>query len=420
MINEILELRSLLRNYKLSPVSLKALQEHKLRTVIRHAYDKVPYYRALFESAGLSPPDIRTVEDLQYVPVTTKEALKSAGVENITAKGIDLTSCIAFKTSGSTGIPFTVYRARSEARSRQLIDFRALLSIGFRPQDRLLIVGPERARPARLHNRLGLYRTTVISSLLSVEEQIQCLKTIQPTVLWIYPTLLRALLHKVDYRLSKIVRPWALITSAEVFDEVMKERLLADLDMHMFNFYGTMEVGRIGTECRAHAGLHVNADSVILECLRDDNAAGESQSGTAVVTSLNGFAMPFIRYRIGDPCTLSKERCPCGSSFPLIDPPQGRCWDMIKLPSGKLLSPFGLSFLLRSFDGIDQFRLIQERPEHLVLQLVSQKNFSPASLLQLQSRFMDHLQEPMNLEIQRVQFMREDSPKFKTFVSKIP
>lgn len=99
MIGEILELRALLHNRKLPAAELRALQERKLRAVLRHACNNVAYYRALFRSAGLSPKDIRTVEDLKYIPITTKEDLRAAGVNNITAKGIKLSPCLKAHTS---------------------------------------------------------------------------------------------------------------------------------------------------------------------------------------------------------------------------------------------------------------------------------------------------------------------------------
>ena len=79
MIGEILEFRRLLKNQKLSHDALQELQNRKLRTVIRHAYENVPYYRSLFSSVGLTPEDIRTVEDLKHIPITTKDDLRNAG-----------------------------------------------------------------------------------------------------------------------------------------------------------------------------------------------------------------------------------------------------------------------------------------------------------------------------------------------------
>ena len=92
MVNTILELHRLLRNRYLPQEDLRALQENKLRAVIKHAYDNVPYYPTLFRSAGITPQDVRTLEDLLRVPITSKEALRAAGVQGALAQGVDPSS----------------------------------------------------------------------------------------------------------------------------------------------------------------------------------------------------------------------------------------------------------------------------------------------------------------------------------------
>lgn len=83
------------------------------------------------------------------------------------------------------------------------------------------------------------------------------------------------------------------------------------------------------------------------------------------------------------------------------------------------MSPLVLNVFLRSLDGIDQFRVIQERRDHLVVQLASNKDFPAASLAQLESRLKDRLREPLRLDIERVHYRREDAVKFKTFISRL-
>src|SRR3989304_4233547 len=150
MIDEVLELRRLLKNHRLPHVALLELQNRKLRTVILHAYENVPYYHSLFSSVGLSPEDIRTAEDLKHIPITTKEDLRAADAERITAKGTNLSSCITTNTSGTTGKSLTIYLTRDEERTRRLVQFRALLSIGCKPRDRFVVLGyrePHHNRP---------------------------------------------------------------------------------------------------------------------------------------------------------------------------------------------------------------------------------------------------------------------------------
>jgi phenylacetate-CoA ligase len=420
MIGEILELRTLLRAPQLSGSELECVRERKLRAVICHAYDNVPYYRSLFQSAGLTPADIRTAEDLRHIPLTTKEDLRQAGYRQTTASTIDVRSCLAVHTSGTTGKPLVVYLSPQELRTRRLIDFRALLSVGFRPRDVLAILGPERARPMRLHERVGLFRTEVVPGFLSVDEQVKRIRQIQPTVLWAYPSVLRTVLQRVHYRLEDLCVPRMLITSAERLDHVMSARLGTGAITERFNFYGANEVGRIAFECPAYEGLHVNADHVILECLENGQAIDGRATGRVVLTTLNVFTMPFIRYQLEDISAPVRHRCSCGSSFPLIAPPNGRESDVIRLPSGALLSPWALEFVLRSLEGIDQFRVIQESSDHLVVQLVSSNGFSASALAELQSRLLNRVGEPVKLDINLVGAIRNDALKFKSFISKLP
>ena len=420
MIGEILEFRRLLKNRKLSSDALRELQNRKLLTIIRHAYENVPYYRTLFSSVGLSPEDIRTTEDLKHIPITTKDDLRAADAERITAKGIDLSSCITTNTSGTTGKSLTIYLTRDEERTRRLVQFRTLLSIGFNSPDRLAVLGYREPHHTRLHQHLGFYQSWKISHFLPVEDQIQCLQSIQPTVLWVYPTLLRVLLHRIEYRLSKFIRPRILITAGEVFDDVMRERILSDLNIEIFNLYGATEVRIIAGECRTHEGLHINVDHVILESLDGYKTAELGSSGTAVVTALNAFTMPFIRYRLGDICTFINNKCSCGSSFPLISQPHGREEDMVSLPSGRVLSPLPFQSILKNIRNIDQFRIIQKGYDQFVLQLVFKEMPNQELLDKIRSQCLSYLDEPVRFDIQIVDFIQEGKLKFRTFISKLP
>ncbi len=419
MIGEFLELRKLIQNRKLSSEELRELQNRKLRSVIRHAYENVPYYRSLFSSVGLSPEDIRTVEDLKHIPITTKDDLSNADLERITAKGTDLSSCITTNTSGTTGKSLTIYLTKDEERTRRLVLFRTLLSIGLSPRDRFAVLGSVEPHHTPLHQRLGFYRSWKISRFLPVEDQIHCLRMIQPTVLWVYPTVLRALLHTIDYRLSKFVRPRILITIGEVFDEVMKERVLTDLNIEIFNLYGASEIGVIAAECRTHEGLHVNTDHVILENPDGYKPSEWGSKGIAVLTTLNTFTMPFIRYHSGDFCAFIDNKCSCSSSFPLIGPPQGRDLDMIRLQSGRVLSPLPFQSTLENITNIDQFRIIQESFDKFVVQLVFKEIPKQEQLEKIRSRCLSYLDEPVSFDIEVVNFIKDEKMKFKTFISNL-
>lgn len=419
MISDTIQLFILLRNQVLSADRLKALQESKLRHLVAHAYQNVEFYRSWFRKAGASPKDIRTIDDLNGLPVVTKEELRAAGIENCIAKTADLNKCVRIKTSGSTGEKFIYYFSREETLICQLIEFRSLLNIGFRPYNRLAVLGPETPHKRRLHQHFRLFRSENISALLSHSEQIRRLREIRPTIIWAYPTVLETLLHALDYSLSKVLRPRTLITSAEVFPSHLRRKIAADLDVDIYNFYGAREIGRIAYECPCHQGLHVNADHVILQTRQIGNEDGNELWTEAILTSLNAHTMPLIRYRIGDLCQTADKTCICGSSFPLIGAPIGRTNDIFALPSGRLISPISLGFLIRRFDHYKQFQLVQLTNDSFLLEIAADNPVKENEVVALRNQIMTYLSEPVQLSIRLVSGFRPEGPKFRPFISRV-
>jgi phenylacetate-CoA ligase len=197
---ELLELRRLCGHRRQSADALEALQVRKLRALLEHAADRVPYYRRLLGAAGIEPACVTSLDDLHRIPITTKAALRAAGLAATLARGVEAARCVRYPTSGSTGEPLVVHVSRRENTLRHLVQFRSLLGVGLRPRDRLALLGAYRAVPTRVHHRLGLFRRQLIPASLPIEEQIARLERFQPTVLWAYPTVLRALLERIGYR----------------------------------------------------------------------------------------------------------------------------------------------------------------------------------------------------------------------------
>lgn len=395
------------------------MQNHKLRAVIRHAYDHVPFYQRVFKGIGLQPGDIKTTADLRYIPITTKSALKNASPNQTIASSFRLSSLRTIPTSGTTGEPFTTYLSNEDLRTRQIVEFRTLLSIGFRPQDILTVIGPEWPHKKRVHQRLGLYRSTNISPAIPIEYQVRLLEQRRPTLLWAYPTVLRALLHHVDYQIDNIINPRILITSAEVQDVMLNERIKKQLDVETFNFYAANEIGRIAAECPAHEGLHVNADHVVLELVDDESGPHTQNSRTAVLTTLNMLAMPLIRYQVDDIITPLRKTCSCGCAFPLIGPPQGRSDDIIKLPGGRQVSPWHFFFEMRSIGNVDQFTLMQQAQDHFIVGVSLRSSEAADILAEIRTRMTVIFGKMVRVEVRQQPFIHDKTKKYRVFSSKL-
>lgn len=417
MVSEALALWSVRRVLRMAPGAVRDLQARKLRDAVRYAYERVPFYRQKFDGAGVHPAEIHSIADLARLPQTTKQDLQTQSVGRIVA--VDPETCSTRHTNGSTGRPLRIYLTRSDRQARSLVELRSMVALGLRVRDHAVCVGPETHRGRRLHERLGIYANSFVVGTLPPEEQLRRLRELRPTVLWFYPTVLRALLRAADYRLRDYVRPRMLITSAEMFDDLLRRQIREDLGIEPYSAYGTNEIGRIAMECPAREGLHINVDHVVLEAWADGRAAKPGEAGAALVTTLNTRGMPLVRYNLGDQVRLLEKPCSCGSPLPLMELPGGRENDVLALPSGRTVSLWGVTFVLREYLDIMQFRIVQERLDYVRIEVVPREPLSQDRLREIQKRALARVDEPITIEVREVGELAGESLKFRYFITHV-
>jgi phenylacetate-CoA ligase len=413
-----LEFMGLWRELSRPPPVLRRRQEARLRATVRAAHADVPFWRARLDAAGVRPEEVRTLDELRRLPVLGKEELRAAGEEAITSRAVPREGLRRSHTSGSTGQPLAIRMTAAEWRRHRLFELRALLRAGLRPRDRLVILGPVQPIERGLLQRLGLFRADRLSVLLPVEEQARRLQELDPTILWTYTSVFRALLAHLDGRLERVCRPRLLINSAEVIDPGLA--LVAPGHRLPYrNFYGAVEVGRIAWSCPGGEGLHVNVDQVVLELLPPEAGplADDPALGEVVVTTLGRSTVPLIRYRLGDLCRRLDGPCPCGCTFPRITAPIGRAVDLIRLPSGALRSPFGLHASLRQVTAFAAFRVVQRALDHISIEYVARRPLEAAELARLEERLAAYLREPVRIEFVAVPEIARRNGKLREFES---
>lgn len=419
MIRDTLRLLEMLRHERQSADALAALQLRRLRRLVRHAYDHVDHYRALFDSVGATPDDVRSLDDLRRLPITTKADFRAAGRVARTARDVDPSRCIDVVTSGTTGEPMSILLTGEEGRNRRLDGFRAFRALGYRPRDRLVRLGNDRhSHPVLLRHRLGIFRSETVSGLLSVDEQIRALADAHPTFLVGFPSSLHAVIDKLAGRLSRVARPRLIVTGAESCDEPLRARVREDLGIPIHDFYGSVETGPLASDCLAREGLHVHADRILVEC--DDSAPATADGlRPLLVTVLDSYATPILRYRLGDLVELTTRRCSCGSAFPLMRPPAGRDCALVRCPDGSIVSPFALTFPLEKLPGVRRYRVIQDATDHLVIQLVvDDRDRLPAALVRETVR--GALGDVMGSDVEYVEALAPSEGKFQVFTSTLP
>jgi len=418
MITRLILLHRVLHNGQLNPGDLQALQLCKLQETLQLAWEHVPYYRHLFNESGIHPRDISGPDDLRKIPVSTKDDLRNAGTENLVACNVDTGKLTAALTSGTSGKPFRVMLSARERKLRRYIDFRTLLNVGFRPRDQLVTLGPRLAMRRGLHEHLGLFRTDRLNNRLPPHEIVRQLESLRPDILWVYPSILRSLLVNVGRDALRGFTPRAIINAAETEDRSLLRKAWDEADIEYFNFYGSIETGRIAWECRAHEGLHVNTDHVLLELepIQGMEAGTSGGPGHVVITTLNMRSMPFIRYRLGDLCSLVKGDCPCGSSYPRITSPIGRENSLAKLSSGRHVSALEFTRVLRQFDWIEQFRVTQLQQGKFTIAVLASDPANDAKVAHVHAALIKQLGEPADIMFTFVRKLEQVGDKFLDFI----
>jgi phenylacetate-CoA ligase len=150
----------------------------------------------------------------------------------------------------------------------------------------------------------------------------------------------------------------------------------------VFDMYGCHEINLVAWECPGGGGLHTCDDAAVVEVLCGPRRAGEGERGEVVVTGLHSYAMPFIRYRLGDIAVRGDDACRCGRPLGTIRAIEGRTFEHFQLPDGRVIHPHRIGRLLLDFPAVSRYQITQERPDLVVVRVVPGwgKDLDPAAL----------------------------------------
>lgn len=351
---------------------VEAFQARRLRALVRHAYDRVPHYRRLFAGAGLDPDRVRTLADLPAIPLTSRDDLQRAPAAENVAQGFDLARLVLHRTSGSSGQPLDIRRTWFEDRLLQAWRLRVLGAFGFRLTDRRAAVVTARLGGHHAwYTRLGLLPYEEVHCLLPPDEILSRLRAIRPDILRGYPGTLSWLAGFLTPEDRASIRPRLIATASETLTSDMRARIGEGFGAPVIDFYASHEFNLIAWECPAGGCYHFSDLTVIAEILKDGRPAEPGEDGELVGTALHSFAMPFIRFRLGDQVTRGEARCPCGASNSTLARVVGRVMDRFALRDGSSVHPYTLiNPLLEHAPWLRRYQIVQERLDRIAVKVV--------------------------------------------------
>ena len=349
---------------------LTAWQNEGLVKTVRRVWDNVPYYRKKMEEKGLTPGDIRSIDDLHKLPFLTKDDLREAYPYGLLAE--PLANCVRIhSTSGTTGRRVVAFYTQHDLDLWADCCARAIVAAGGTKEDVVqvcygygLFTGG-----SGLHD--GAHRMGALTLPMSsgnTDRQIQFMTDLGSTILCCTPSYAAYLTESIYERgLRDQIKLKAGIFGAEAWTQEMRRDIEEKLGIKAYDIYGLTEISGPGVafECEAQGGMHINEDHFIAEVI--DPATGEvlgdGQKGELVFTAIDKEAFPLIRYRTKDICILNHEKCSCGRTHVRMTKPLGRSDDML-IVKGVNVFPSQIETVLMNRGYAANYQIIVDRENH--------------------------------------------------------
>jgi len=417
-------LPDVIKNQKLSINELANIRDEKIREIIKIAYNNCEYYRIEWDKRILRPEDINSYDDLKLLPVINKREI----LENkILFQNSKINRHVyTRKTSGSTGMTLHFKKDARALAINDAVMWRCYQWYG-------IDIGARQARfwgipiqnTAFLRERLKdfiLNRIRISAFDItpgSSRRQYERILKFKPAYLYGYTSAIYSFSRNIyeqgiDLNNLKIK---AVICTAEKMYSYHREFLESVFDCPIVDEYGSSENGIIAFQC-IKGNMHIMSDNLCIEFI---NERGENVQkgdlGKIIITDLNSYAMPLIRYNIGDLGRPTDEQCACGINLPLMEVVEGRTEDFIRTPDGKLIHAAYLCYTLKN-DSVKEFKMHQEDIRTLRVQIVRAQDYSKRTEAILERLLRSKLGDGLIIKFEYLDSIpRESSGKLRYFVS---
>ncbi|MCI5898816.1 MAG: phenylacetate--CoA ligase [Firmicutes bacterium] len=315
---------------------IRKIQSERLVKQVQNIWDNVPMYRKRMEEKGLTPEDIKSVDDLSKLPFTEKDDLRDQYPYGLLAR--PLSECVRIQsTSGTTGRRVVAFYTQHDIDLWEECCARAIVAAGGTKEDVCHVsygYGLFTGGPGLNGGSHKVGCLTLPMSSGNTERQIQFMTDLGSTILCCTPSYAAYLAESIEERgVRDQIKLKAGIFGAEAWTEEMRRGIEEKLGIKAYDIYGLTEISGPGVsfECEEQTGMHVNEDHFIPEIINPitGEVLPDGEKGELVFTSISKEAFPLMRYRTRDICILSRKKCSCGRTHVKMTKPLGRSDDML-------------------------------------------------------------------------------------------
>ncbi len=398
----------------------------KVNALLGHVIGHVPYYRELAE-AGKVPERIEKPEHLAGIPILTKEIIRREG-RRLLAENFPSERLRPCATGGSTGQPLHFWSDDTVTRAKNAAESWALTLAGLTLSSPIALLWgagdfePTSGKSLRVGiQRLITNRIFINCFQMSEEDLLKAhrrLSRCQPAAFIGYSSALvefAAFLDRCGLRPTYPRK--AVLSSAETLDDISRRKLAQVFGVPVYDRYGSREIGLIAMECDHHEGLHINCEDVLVELVDDP---GGSDLKRIIITKLNQFSMPFLRYEIEDLAEGPLAACSCGRGYPVIKRVVGRVTEVVRLPDGACLPGELFPHLFKDC-GIKTYQVIQSADYAVNVSLVATEDHTPEQDETLRRVIEQHVRALVPVHVHYVdRIERSETGKLLPVISHAP
>ncbi|MGH9348997.1 MAG: phenylacetate--CoA ligase family protein [Vicinamibacterales bacterium] len=412
--------------------ALEAWQDERLRAVVAHAYETVPYYRRRFDQCRLRPADVRGRADLHKIPLLTREEIRTH-FDDLWSSSVPPRARRSGHTSGTTGTPLTVGYDRDTVWMTYAVFDRHYRWAGLRmgrDGDRIAVargnvIVPlnQKAPPYWRYNRRQnqLLLSSFHLSKATLPAYFDALARFGPAVLDGYPSTLYVLAKFLQGR-GETFPLRAAVTSSETLYDFQREVIEARFACRVFDYYALAERAVFSGECDRHEGHHVSMEYGLAEVVDAGGVpAPRGTPGRLVGTTLHNRAMPLIRYVTNDMTVLREQACGCGRGLEVMDDVTTKAEDVLTLRDGRLISPSVLTHPFKPLDCIEGSQIVQTAPDAVTVRIVAGAAYTQALTDHLIAELKARLGDDVHVGVELVDRLEtKANGKFKWVVSHVP
>ncbi|MCC6946506.1 MAG: phenylacetate--CoA ligase family protein [Bradyrhizobiaceae bacterium] len=408
--------------------SIAREQGSRLESMLRHGHANAPFYRdrlqRLFDANGTLD-----AERWHEIPVTEREDVAAHGAAmRVAALSAEYGPVAEFTTSGTTGIPLTIavngmVSMTSNANLARLMRWfgfdrsRPLASIGTYPGDASARYPSGKIGKGWIAGERAPQHALDVSA--SIAEQLEWLARVRAPYLLTYPSNAMALAEALSPEQGRALGIELVIGHAETVPDGARELIAERLGARFASYYSSREIGTIAIECPAGLHYHVTTDNAVVEIVDEHGrAAPVGGRGRVLVTSLNNYAMPFIRYAIGDVAVAGAQPS-CGCPLPMIARIEGRTRNAFTFGDGTRIWPRGwLAHEMRAFVPFRQYQMVQLDHERIEFRYVPDGSGRNADLEGLAAYVREKMHPSVQIILTPMDVLpRGPSGKFEDFIS---